>query len=73
MPRKHKPGAGRPRLPAASRKSVMFTLKCTPSEAAEIRQAAAEAELTIRDFLVSRALRANNLQGGLLTSRPETG
>ena len=71
MPRKNRPGVGRPRLPAASRKSVMFTLKCTPSEAAEIRQAAAEAELTIRDFLVSRALHFRHLAGAIAAGQED--
>uniref|UniRef100_A0A6M3L2S7 Uncharacterized protein n=1 Tax=viral metagenome TaxID=1070528 RepID=A0A6M3L2S7_9ZZZZ len=47
---------GRPHTPANSRKSKMITLKLTPGEDAALRKAAAEARLTLRDFLVSRAI-----------------
>ena len=47
---------GRPRKPAGSKKSERIQLHLTPSEAAEIRRAAAEAELTITDYMVRRGL-----------------
>ena len=49
------------RKPAASRKSEAITLRLTPAEAAEIRRAAEEDELTITDYLVSRALHFRRL------------
>lgn len=51
---------GRPRTPTNSRKSKTITLKLTPGEDAAIRKAAAEARLTLRDFLVGRALESGS-------------
>jgi uncharacterized protein (DUF1778 family) len=61
MPKKRKPGAGRPPKPANSRKSCTITIKLTPGEDAEIRKAATSAGLTIRDFLVDRSLHLTRL------------
>lgn len=55
-------GKPTPRVPPASRKSEAFHIKCTPAEADRIRAGAAKAGLTIRDFLVSAALKAARLR-----------
>jgi len=49
------------RIPAASAKSRSLTIRLTLTEDAEIRAAAAEAQLTLTDFLVSRALHHRRL------------
>ena len=49
------------RIPPASAKSRSLTIRLTLAEDAEIRAAAAEAQLTLRDYLVSRALHHRRL------------
>ena len=51
----------RPPKPANSTRSKKYLLSLTPAEDAELRQAAAEAGLTIRDYLVDRSLHARRL------------
>jgi len=55
------PCRGRPPKPAMSAKSRTITIRLTPGEDSEIREAAAAACLTIRDFLVSRSLHFGRL------------
>jgi hypothetical protein len=56
MPKKaRKPG--RPLKPANSRRSRLIQINLTPSEDDEIREGAAEAGLTLRDYLVGCARR----------------
>lgn len=50
-----------PRIPPNSAKSRTLVIRVTPCEDAEIREAAAEAGLTIRDFLVDRSLHTRRL------------
>jgi uncharacterized protein (DUF1778 family) len=61
MPKKRNPGAGRPPKPANSTKSKLIQIKVTPPVYVEIREAAAEARLTVGDFLVDRALHLTRL------------
>jgi len=49
------------RIPAASAKSRTLNIRVTVAEDEEIRAAAAEAQLTITDYLVSRALHHRRL------------
>jgi uncharacterized protein (DUF1778 family) len=58
MPKKRKPGAGRPPKPANSRKDGKFQAKCTLWQEARAKAAAAKAEVTLTDLIVSSTMAA---------------
>jgi hypothetical protein len=54
-----KPKPGRPRIPSASKKSVTFHPRFTPSEAKALMAAAEAEKLTVRDYIVRMCCRGH--------------